>query len=122
MFTVELSIIPMEIYMMSATYMIVGFAAFATLGFTFLAVTMFSRRKTTSIDIENIQHLMSYSVIDNQGRYDEENDNENYDEDESEYITYSDSYYNRDIMAGPAEFLTAVNHNHIKRPAYLHFR
>ncbi len=54
MFTIEFSIIPMEIHMMSATYMIVGFAALATLGFTFLAVTMFSRSKTSKLDLDNV--------------------------------------------------------------------
>lgn len=108
--------------MMSATYMIVGFAALATLGFTFLAVTMFSRSKTSKLDLDNVNQLMSYSVIDNHGGYYYESESDSYSEDETEYTDDSDGYYTRENATGQGEYLSAVNHTQIKRPVYLHFR
>ncbi len=114
--------------MLGATYIIVGFVALFTMGFSFMAATMLSRRKAVIMDADNIRTLTSYTVYDNHGgniyeQYDEpeesEEDFNTVDNDsQDEGIWYSRAAF----KTGLSQQLAPVNSQKISRPAYLQFK
>ncbi len=115
--------------MLSATYIIVGFVALFTMGFSFVAATMLSRRKTVIMDAENIRTLTSYTVYDNHGGniYGQSEEPETGYEEEYqtgiENATESATWYSRTAFStGFSRQIAPVNSQKISRPAYLQFK
>lgn len=114
--------------MISATYIIVGFVALFTMGFSFVAATMLSRRKTVILDSDNIRTLTSYTVYDNHGGniYEQYDEPEEVEEDFHHGISdpndnsawYSRTSFTSGIQQQPAPFKTQK----LSRPAYLQFK